>query len=162
MSPYFLLAALAGLRLVSLPLSVPADSSITALIRVGLPDAIASCKATVNSAGVVALYSAGIYEGKEIERGLEYLMLNALPQSAGRPTRRQSHYYYGHYYAIQAMWQAGGEYWTKWYPAIRDELLRTQMAQGHWEDPSRTTAPANSRQETSLKTTGEISFVVQT
>ena len=33
------------------------------------------------------------------------------------------HYFYGHYYAAQAMWTAGGDYWAEWYPPIRDELL---------------------------------------
>ena len=36
----------------------------------------------------------------------------------------QMHYYYGHYYAAQAMWIAGGRYWTEWYPAIREELVQ--------------------------------------
>ncbi len=89
-----------------------------------------------SAAGVVALYSAGIYEGKEIEKGLEYLLQNALPLPSSRTTRRQSHYFYGHYYAVQAMWQAGGDYWARWYLAIREELLRTQMPQGFWEDSS--------------------------
>lgn len=89
-----------------------------------------------SAAGVVALYSAGVYEGKEIEKGLEYLLQNALPLPTARPSRRQSHYFYGQYYAVQAMWQAGGDYWAKWYPAIRDELLKTQAAQGFWDDPS--------------------------
>jgi hypothetical protein len=91
-----------------------------------------------SAAGLVALYSAGIYEGKEVERGLEYLMQNGLPIPSARPglNRRQSHYFYGHYYAVQAMWQAGGDYWNKWYPAIREELLRSQNTQGAWEDPS--------------------------
>ena len=53
-------------------------------------------------------------------------MLNGLPLPASRASRRQSHYFYGHYYAVQAMWQAGSDYWDRWYPAIRDELLRSQ------------------------------------
>ncbi|MEX2559475.1 MAG: prenyltransferase/squalene oxidase repeat-containing protein, partial [Pirellulales bacterium] len=84
-----------------------------------------------SAAGIVALYSAGIYEGPEIEKGLKYLMQN-LPR--GGPISRESHYFYGHYYAVQAMWHAGGEYWRKWYPAIRDELLQRQRDDGAWPD----------------------------
>ena len=73
-----------------------------------------------SAAGVVALYSAGIYEGDEITRGLEYLMQH-LP--AAEDFSRDTHAMYGHYYAVQAMWQAGGEHWQKWYPAVRDVLL---------------------------------------
>jgi hypothetical protein len=48
--------------------------------------------------------------------------------------RRESHYFYAHYYAVQAIWQAGGDHWAQWFPAIRDELISTQRAQGHWMD----------------------------
>jgi hypothetical protein len=44
------------------------------------------------------------------------------------------HYFYGHYYAVQAMWTAGGNYWKEWYPAIRDELLSRQNPDGSWLD----------------------------
>lgn len=84
-----------------------------------------------SAAGVVALYSAGVYEGKEIERGLEYLMTQAFP---GRGNSRDSHYFYGHYYAVQAMYHAGGDYWAKWYPAIRDELVNRARQDGYWTD----------------------------
>ncbi len=84
-----------------------------------------------SAAGVVALYSAGIYEGPEISGGLDYL-LRHLP----RPTvySRESHFFYGHYYAVQAMWHAGGQYWAKWYPAVRDTLIARQEDDGSWSD----------------------------
>ena len=84
-----------------------------------------------SAAGVVALYSAGIYEGPEIEKGLAYLM-GHIPR--GGRFSRQSHYFYGHYYAVQAMWHAGGDYWRRWYPAIRDELIERQHPDGSWMD----------------------------
>ena len=84
-----------------------------------------------SAAGVVALYSAGIYEGQEIRNGLEFLMRH-LPQ--GDVYRYESNYYYGHYYAVQAMWHAGGDHWRRWYPAIRDELVRRQLQSGDWPD----------------------------
>ena len=43
---------------------------------------------------------------------------------------RYSHYFYGHYYAAQAMWLRGGDDWAEWYPAIRNELLHRQAATG--------------------------------
>jgi hypothetical protein len=42
------------------------------------------------------------------------------------------HYYYGHYYAIQAMVQAGDDHYAEWYPLIRDALVRRQSADGGW------------------------------
>jgi squalene cyclase len=84
-----------------------------------------------SAAGLVALYSAGIYEGPEINRGLKYL-LDHLPR--GEVFRHEAFYFYGHYYAVQAMWHAGGNYWRQWYPAIRDELLGRQAQDGSWPD----------------------------
>jgi prenyltransferase beta subunit len=84
-----------------------------------------------SAAGVVALYSAGIYEGPEIDKGLKYLM-ESIPR--GGVFNRESHYFYGHYYAVQAMWHAGGDHWGRWYPAIRDELIVRQRDDGSWMD----------------------------
>ncbi len=75
-----------------------------------------------SAAGVVALNCAGIYKGPEIEAGLKYLMQFKPTGGFIRPDV-QLHYYYGHYYAAQAMWTAGGQYWADWFPAVRDELL---------------------------------------
>ena len=83
------------------------------------------------AAGLVALYSAGIYEGKEVEQGLKFLM-NHMPR--GELFRLEAFYFYGHYYAVQAMWHAGGQYWREWYPAIRDSLVGRQSDDGSWSD----------------------------
>lgn len=84
-----------------------------------------------SAAGVVALYSAGIYEGEELRQGLEYLS-----QHVPSPEElRDTHAMYGQYYAVQAMWQAGGERWQKWYPSIRNVLVKQQQEDGSWMDP---------------------------
>jgi hypothetical protein len=84
------------------------------------------------AAGVASLFYAGIYEDDSIDRGLDYLILNVLP-GPGRSIG-QAHYFYGHYYAVQAMYLAGGEYWGKWWPAVREELLSRQTSNGGWLD----------------------------
>ncbi len=81
-----------------------------------------------SAAGVAALYYAGVYEDEAIERGLAYL--HRYPP--GVRGRRAPHYYYGHYYAVQAMFLAGGEHWDKWWPAVRDDLLTRQEDEGNW------------------------------
>jgi hypothetical protein len=85
------------------------------------------------AAGLAALYSAGIYndEAGQIQRGLEYLSRNR-PALFNRLA--DMHYFYGHYYAVQVMWTAGGRYWTDWYPSIRDELVSHQHPDGSWQD----------------------------
>lgn len=85
------------------------------------------------AAGVAALFYAGIYEDDAIDKGLSYLFSAALP---GKASATRSHYFYGHYYAVQSMFLAGGEYWTTWWPAIREELLAMQNDEGSWDDRS--------------------------
>ena len=83
------------------------------------------------AAGVCALNAAGIYKSPEVKAGLEFLLRNKPGNGFGRP---DIHYFYGHYYAVQAMWTAGGNYWQEWFPAIRDELLARQNPDGSWLD----------------------------
>jgi hypothetical protein len=84
-----------------------------------------------SAAGVVALQSAGEYDSKEIREGIAYLRQYTREIKHGS---RYSHYFYGHYYAAQAMWIRGGDDWLEWYPAIRDELLHRQSLSGYWTD----------------------------
>lgn len=87
-----------------------------------------------SAAAVTALYGAGIYEGRELDQGLRYLQeFIPRPDLAAYDDRR--YYFYGHYYAVQAMWQAGGDLWRAWYLAIRDELLTRRTEDGVWSDP---------------------------
>ena len=77
------------------------------------------------------LTAPAVYDGKEVEKGIAYLK-QFIPEI--KLGSRYSHYFYGHYYAAQAIWIRGGDDWSDWYPAIRDELLRTQPAEGYWTD----------------------------
>lgn len=81
-----------------------------------------------SAAGLVALYSSGVYEGPQIANALNYLERHR-PGGFIDP-----HYYYGQYYAVQAMYQAGGTHWDGWFPRIRDQLLRDQGRDGSWTD----------------------------
>lgn len=84
-----------------------------------------------SAAGVAALYYAGVFEGDDLHRGLDYI--KQFRPGLGISGQAISHYYYGQYYAAQAMFLAGGDYWSKWYPAIRDELIAKQDADtGSW------------------------------
>ena len=84
-----------------------------------------------SAAGVAALYYAGVFEGKNLERGLNYL--RQFTPGPSRNNNGEGHYFYGHYYAVQAMFLAGGDYWANWYPGIRDELITNQRAGGEWD-----------------------------
>ncbi len=83
----------------------------------------------LTACGVVSMYSAGHYDTPQVRQALRQL-----------PTWRHTlipaklHYYYGHYYGVQAMYMAGGEYWAGYYPAVSQQILSQQRADGHWED----------------------------
>ena len=83
------------------------------------------------AAGVASLYYAGIYEDRAIDGGLKYLRSYAMP---GRENSQPAHYFYGHYYAVQAMFLAGGAPWEEWWPRIRDELIKAQRPDGLWSE----------------------------
>jgi hypothetical protein len=84
-----------------------------------------------SAAGVVALQSAGEYGSKEVRDGIAYLRQFDQGMRRGR---RNNHYFYGQYYAAQAMWLEGGEPWAEWYPSVRNELIHRQTALGYWPD----------------------------
>jgi hypothetical protein len=83
------------------------------------------------AAGVASLYYAGLYDDQGAQAGLEYLRISSLP---GGNARRNPHYFYGAYYAVQAMYLAGGEWWALWWPPVREELLSMQEGGGLWDD----------------------------
>jgi len=85
-----------------------------------------------SAAGVMSLIMCGHHKSKAVRKGLAYLMER--PKNVFKTER---FYYYGHYYAIQAMYQAGDAYYQKWYPTIRDALLDKQNRKtGAWSGGS--------------------------
>jgi Squalene-hopene cyclase C-terminal domain/Prenyltransferase and squalene oxidase repeat len=95
------------------------------------------------AAGTASLYYAGMFQDNAVTRGLDYLSRFVPRQNE---MDEQGHFFYGQYYAVQAMFLAGGKYWQDWYPAIRDLLIAQQNhASGDWEgevDPDYCTAMA--------------------
>ena len=79
------------------------------------------------AAGVMSLMMCGERGTRAVKSGLYYLQ--NLPEEKFTV---QKHYFYGHYYAIQAMYQAGEGHYQEWYPHIRDALLSKQGRDGSW------------------------------
>ncbi|MFN0059705.1 MAG: prenyltransferase/squalene oxidase repeat-containing protein [Planctomycetota bacterium] len=90
----------------------------------------------LTAAGVTALYGAGVYDDPRIENGLEYIQRNlpSFTRNYGGP-RQRFDYYYGIYYATQAAFQRGGDYWDRYQKQVWADLLRQQDARTNcWED----------------------------
>jgi len=81
-----------------------------------------------SAAGVMSLLMCGERNTPAVNAGLKYLFRNA-PTAGGR----SDHFFYGQYYAVQAMYQAGESYYQEWYPRARDALLASQGPDGGWE-----------------------------
>ncbi len=85
-----------------------------------------------SAAGLCILYGLGEYQAKETKAGLKFLE-KAIPGSTGQNIGGfGGFYFYGNYYGTQAMYQAGGSYWAKWWPAVRKDLIKKQQADGSW------------------------------
>ena len=85
-----------------------------------------------SAAGIVSLQLLGRHKDETIPKSLDYL--------AGMPVEWGtaggiSYYYYFHYYAIQANYQAGGKYWANWHPRVRELFLEKQNVDGSWDLP---------------------------
>ena len=78
--------------------------------------------------GVYAAQLAGNRDTPWVEAAL-----NSLENDPKMFSRKDNGYfYYSHYYAMQAMVQAGDERYAKWYPKIREALLELQNPDGSW------------------------------
>ncbi len=96
--------------------------------QIGVPSRVSFA---LTAAGLTALYGAGYYEGREIQKGLQYL---AIERPAHYRASRTFDFYYGHYYAIQAAFQRGGSYWKEWRDKTIVEMLQNQNSNGSWTD----------------------------
>ena len=89
-----------------------------------------------SAAGVASLYYAGHFQGNDLDRGLKYLKQYTPARGAhavpGEAMENEGNYFYGNYYAMQAMFLAGGAYWADWYPAVRDQMIARQGSAGNW------------------------------
>ncbi len=85
----------------------------------------------LTAAGLTSLNAAGVYNHPMIARGLEFLERSRPPATE----RGEYHYFYGHYYAIQAFYQAGGRWWKRWWARTQQELVELQNpSDGSWSD----------------------------
>jgi hypothetical protein len=82
-----------------------------------------------SAAGVACLYYTRTGDGfaDEIKRGIDYLKQHMTQ------TANDGNFYYGNYYATQAMFMYGGEAWEQFWPNIRKILISKQSkADGGW------------------------------
>jgi hypothetical protein len=77
--------------------------------------------------GLYVAQLCGERDSQMVKAATNYL--TNLPASVFANT---GHYYYTHYYAIQAVVQTNDEVYAAWYPKIRDALIKKQHKDGYW------------------------------
>ena len=85
----------------------------------------------ISAAAVATLYNAGEYDapGRQAMPGL---CLGTVP--GGQQMEQNGHDFYCQLYASQAFYLSGDEYWDKYYPDARDQLLAMQnKSDGSWD-----------------------------
>lgn len=86
----------------------------------------------------IACTAGGVYAAQLAgNRDAEWVQaaLNTLENEPRMFSRKDNgHFYYSHYYAMQAMVQAGDERYANWYPRIRDALINLQQPNGSWQE----------------------------
>ena len=73
----------------------------------------------------------------EIKKGIAYLQAR-LPNGPARDDGGDYHFFYGNYYATQAMFMSGGDAWKAYWPPIRGQPLKRQQTNGSWSGDSGT------------------------
>lgn len=94
-----------------------------------------STRLPISAAALPCMYSTGDYESEMAEACLEYVFRSyCLDGNDKSFTKAGGHTFYGHYYAAQAFYQAGDEYWNTYFPVARDQLiqLQGQGGEGAW------------------------------
>jgi hypothetical protein len=105
----------------------------------------------LTAAGLATLYMAGLYSDHDIE---EHIRKHKLARYIGdrrapkiesiltyitrtydhthRVHARNYFYYYGNYYAVQALFTAGGERWERYFKRLQSHLVSLQEPSGAW------------------------------
>ncbi len=85
-----------------------------------------SSRPPLTAAGVEVLFSAGNYASEAAGRALK-----ALERALSR-RQHAGHRTYFEFYAAQAVFQAGDETFEKYYPPLRDGIVKSQLPSGAW------------------------------
>jgi len=86
------------------------------------------------AAGAMSLMGAGVYSLADPVLGaaLDFLRRSAVEHAK----QRGFHYWYGQYYAAQAMFQSGrASDWDTYWPTVSQQILSMQGADGLWRGP---------------------------
>jgi len=88
----------------------------------------------LTGAGMYMLGAMDLYTEPKYEKGIRNI-LNSAPFLGGNSQADEGWsgwYYYAAFYSSLAIYQYGGADWSKWYAAIREDLIKRQSSDGSW------------------------------
>ncbi len=85
----------------------------------------------ISAAAVATLYNAGQFDSTIATDCLKYVWDKFQAQQGW--DKGAGHAFYSHLYAAQGFYMAGDQYWDKYFPATRDQLLGMQDPEGAWQ-----------------------------
>ncbi len=94
---------------------------------------------SLSAAAMVSFYMAGIYDDRTGGAGAEAKMVEKLAVYCNKrcqPTNSSGHFFYTQLYMAQAMYQRSGADWEKYFPVIRERLIKMQGRNGEWNGDS--------------------------
>jgi hypothetical protein len=86
----------------------------------------------ISAASVATLYNAGQFDSTIATDCLKFVWDQFRAQEGWVKPGVAGHSYYAHLYASQGFYMAGNEYWDKYFPATRDQLIAMQGPDGSW------------------------------
>jgi hypothetical protein len=105
----------------------------------------------LTAAGLTTIYQAALYSDRDIGAYCDLHGITTKPRIGDCLLYLRDHYgdvrheygehyfyYYGNYYAAQAMYTRGGEEWKSWYRMVRDDLLAMAKARRGEDGEGRT------------------------
>jgi hypothetical protein len=84
----------------------------------------------ISAAAVATLYNSGQFESPIAKDCLKYVW-DQFQANQGW-SKGGGHDFYTHLYAAQGFYMTGDEYWDKYFPATRDQLIGMQSGDGSW------------------------------
>lgn len=85
-------------------------------------------------AGLSILNALGLHDNPKLKKGVANLMKNAPFLKGPGDQGWNGWYFYTVFHASMAIFQYGGDEWRRWWPAVRDDLLRRQGSNGEWPE----------------------------
>ncbi len=86
----------------------------------------------ISAAAVATLYNAGQFDSTIATDCLKYVWDQFRAHEGW--DKGGGHNFYSHLYAAQGFYMAGDQYWDKYFPSTRDQLLAMQSPEGSWKE----------------------------